>query len=690
MQPLSWYVRRLAAMSPGEGANRALDAARDTVDALRVRAGWTPQPPASLLSDGVPRFRLSDVAVGEWASARPGSPQAVWRDRLVRAAEDIAAHRLSLFDLQAHDLGDPIDWNRDPKSGRRAPMRFGRWIDYRDHSLAGDCKFVWEPNRHHQLTVLARAYRATGDERYAETAMAQLESWLDACPFGLGMNWRSTLELGIRIINWVWVLDLVHESGRPEGALRSRLLVSVHQHVWEIARRYSSGSSANNHLVGEAAGVFVATAYLAGLDPGGHLHRESREILAREIVRQSHEDGGTREQALAYQLFVLQFYLIVDTVARACGRPMTSAFEKRLERMIGFVNALAEGGEALPAFGDADDGYVLDLGGRFEDWRSWLGVGAVRFERPDVAKQAAGGCEAVRWLLGREGSVRLAELKARAGHSLLTSRALPQSGYYLLQTGGRTSGDTVSVVFDCGELGFGSIAAHGHADALSFTLRAFCCEVFVDPGTYDYFTYPAWRRYFRSTRAHNTVQIDGVDQSRMEGPFLWGYRAQARCRGWEPTIEGGRVTGDHDGYRHLADPVTHRRTLALAGSPPVLTITDEVLASGEHEVAVFFHASEAAKTDAAGPRSFEIRVEGGVARLTLDERLEVEQLRGSLHPLGGWVSRGYHRRAPSTTFVGRARSHGSQVFVCRVELHPEPYAGRARTLLKTICGPGDT
>ena len=226
----------------------------------------------------------------------------------------------------------------------------------------------------------------------------------------------------------------------------------------------------------------------------------------------------------------------------------------------------------------------------------------------------------------------------------------------------------MSVVFDCGELGFGAIAAHGHADALSFTLRAFGEDVLVDPGTYDYFTYPEWRRYFRSTRAHNTVEVDGLDQSTMEGPFLWGQRAQARCLAWEPAPDGGRVSGEHDGYCRLPDPVTHRRTLELGGVPPVLTITDRIAAEDLHEVALAFHAAETADVEQVGPRCFEIRVEGGTVRLTLDAALSVERLQGSEPPRGGWVSRGYHRRLPATTLVGRARSRGPQTLVCRLEV----------------------
>lgn len=670
MQPLSWYLRRLAAMSPDEAASRAAEVVRDAADALRVSAGWTPRPPAELLKAGDPRFRVSDLSVGEWCSAPAGSAEAAWRDRLLKTAADIEAHRLTFFDLERHDLGPVIDWNRDCRSGRRTPLRFGRWIDYRDFSLAGDCKLVWEPNRHHHLVVLARAYRASGEERYARAVLGQLESWLDACPFGRGINWRSTLELGIRLINWVWALDLIRETGLPSGPLRSRILESVHHHVWEIAGRYSGGSSANNHLVGEAAGVLVATAYFEGLDPGARLHDESREILAHEILRQSYEDGGTREQATGYQVFVLQFYLVVEAVARAIGKPMPPSFESRLERMLDFVHGLAEAGP-LPAFGDADDGRVLDLNGRDAVWQSWLGVAAVRFERPDFAQVGDGGpSETARWLLGRGAPERLEALKERATDTPLAPRAFPESGYYLLQSGGRADGSCVSVVFDCGELGFGSIAAHGHADALSFTLRAFGRDLLVDPGTFDYFSYPEWRRYFRSTRAHNTIEIDGLDQSTMEGPFLWGQRAQARCLRWEPAAGGGCVSGEHDGYRRLPDPVIHRRTLELAGTPPVLTITDLILAEGGHDVALSFHAAETAEVTARGPRSFEIRVQGGVARLTFDEALTVQALRGSEEPMGGWVSRGYHRRSPSTTLIGRARTQGPRTFVCRVELHP--------------------
>jgi Heparinase II/III-like protein/Heparinase II/III N-terminus len=673
MPPVTWYLRRLQAMSPEELGWRVRSTLRDHVDRACLTLGRSPAPRRGEGADrpGVePGFRVSDVGEGEWAGLGPETPESGWLRRLRDRADRIARHRLSFFDLVDRDLGDPIDWNRDHGSGKRAPMRFAPAIDYRDFQVTGDAKVVWEPNRHHQLVVLGRAYRASGEATYAAAIGEQLESWLDQCPFGMGMNWRSPLELAIRLINWVWTLDLIRESGRLSRELRSRVRRAVYLHLWEITRKYSRGSSGNNHRIGEAAGVFVATAYFHDLPDAPRWREESHRILAEEILAQTYPDGCTREQALGYHLFVLQFFLIAGIVARWIGHDLSRAYWARLERMLEFVGALSEGGRDLPMFGDSDDGYVLDLGEAPGETRGLLATGAVLFARPDFKRWSGGYVEPARWLLGRASRVEFDRLPATPPDEPLASRAFAESGHYLLQHGRSGRPDRVSVTFDCGELGFQSIAAHGHADALSFTLRAFGTDVFVDPGTYDYFSFPRWREYFRSTRAHNTVVIDGADQSVMLGPFLWGARARARRLRWEPRSDGGLVAAEHDGYTRLGDPVMHRRTLELDGRSRVLTLRDEIAARGRHDIEVCFHLSEHCVASHAGGHRYEITVGGGTVTLEVDPRLSVTALSGSEDPLGGWVSRGYHRKVPSTTLVGRGESRGTSTFITHVHIGP--------------------
>lgn len=660
-------------MSPREIGWRVGSVVRDTVDRGRIATGLYPNETAAF-GGAEPRvgpgFRVSDVEVGAWSKAAASAPEVEWRRRLARQADALAEHRFTFFDLSERHLGEPIDWNRDHSASKAAPLRFAPSIDYRDFRETGDCKLVWEPSRHHQLVVLGRAFRATGEKRYAAAVEEQLASWLDQCPFGIGMNWRSPLELSIRLINWVWALDLIEGSGYPSAPVRRRLLHTAWLHMWDVTRKYSQGSSANNHTIGEAAGVYIGASYWRGLAKVDTWRREAKEILVREAENQTYADGLNREQALGYHYFVLQFLLVCGLVGRWTEDEFPPRYWKQVEAMMNLAAAFTEGGP-LPMIGDADDGYVLDLGGTRGDFGPLLAVGASLFGRADFKAQAGPPPEAARWLLAAGWASYVAIPDPVPAP--LVSRAFADSGYYLLQHGIPGSPDSLSAVFDCGELGFGSISAHGHADALSVVVRAFGRDVLVDPGTYDYFTYPQWRSYFRSTDAHNTVVIDGQDQSRMLGLFLWGDRAHSRRVAWAPTPGGGSVVGEHDGYTRLADPVVHRRRVEVDGDRGFVTIEDRLEAQGSHEVSVAFHFAEDCDVSPRGDNVLVVALDGRSLRFEMDPSLEVRTVRGEPHPGGGWISRGYHRKTPATVVRGTARISGSATFTCRLALgaHPE-------------------
>jgi hypothetical protein len=659
-------------MSPLEIAWRVRSKVRDTVDRPLVGVRSRPRPIDAILhrnGSAFPSIRLVDFAPGEWASEKLGDSEKHWQGELMAKADKIVDHRLSFFDLVDHPLGHPIQWNRDHKAGIDCPLKFAAAIDYRDHHEVGDCKFVWEPSRHHQFVVLALAYRATGKVFYAQALVEQLDSWLHQCPFGLGMQWRSPLELGIRLINWVWAMDLIWDSGVVHDALRSRWMNSLYLHVWDVSRKFSKGSSANNHLIGEAAGVFIATSYLKQMNNASRWRCESRDILAREIGEQTYPDGLTREQALGYHLFVIQFYTLAGIVARKCGEDFDSVYWARLEKMYEAIGRLSEGGDELPLYGDADDGYVIDLGGHPRDVRVWMAIGAVLFQRPDFKAWSGGYAEQAGWLLGESSRCTFDQIPDPPKDSPITSHGFEGAGYYLLQHGIQNSLERISVLFDCGELGYKSIAAHGHADALSFTLRAFGRDVLVDPGTYDYFTYPEWRNYFRSTRAHNTIEIDGQDQSALLGAFMWGSRATAHCTHWSPNPSGGSVAGEHDGYARLDDPVNHRRSLNLTGDRRELTVTDEINANGRHELAVYWHFSRNCGIQSIENNNIVIDVDSaGEVVLECDSRWTLEQIKGNKDTMAGWVSRGYHRREAGTTLIGRWTSSGNAEITTRIRI----------------------
>jgi len=576
------------------------------------------------------------------------------------AADRIIAGRYDVFALEDVDLGSPPRWNRDPKTGIEAPLDFGKTLDYRDPRRVGDCKYLWEPNRHLHLVTLAQAYALTSQLCYAVALREQLDSWFIACPFRMGVNWSSSLEAALRLINWsaAWHLVGGRHSRLFEGedgeAFRQRWLVSVYQHAEFIAGHLSLHSSANNHLIGEVAGLYTAGVTWPHWPRAAQWRANGKAILEREALLQNAPDGVNREQAVSYLQWELDLLLIPLFAARANGDDFAPAYAARIEAMLVYLASIMDFGGNVPMFGDADDGFVVRLDPRpgFCPYRSLLATGALLFGRGDLKAKAGGLDDKTRWLLGVCADADFACLDTSAAR-LPIRREFPDGGYYVLGTDFETPAE-IRLVADAGPLGYRRIAAHGHADALSFTLSVGGLEFLVDPGTFAYHTESDWRSYFRGTAAHNTVRIDGQDQSQQGGNFMWLRKARAGCATWSTNPGRDLFEGWQDGYAALADPVMHRRRIELDKRARRILMEDTLEMQGAHDVEIFFHCHEACALREQG-NNITLTRDGKVVTLGLPDGGDVRILRGSIAPIGGWVSRAFDRKEPSHTIVWRAR-----------------------------------
>ena len=131
---------------------------------------------------------------------------------MLSSAAATLQNRFDLLGYQTLWFGDPIDWHLDPVWSRRAPRVHWTQLNPLDPAEVGDSKVVWELNRHQWVAGLAQAYAVTGDERYAESALRAIESWIEANPYGIGVNWSSSLEVAYRLMSWSWTLMLIRES----------------------------------------------------------------------------------------------------------------------------------------------------------------------------------------------------------------------------------------------------------------------------------------------------------------------------------------------------------------------------------------------------------------------------------------------------------------------------------------------
>ena len=670
---LLWRLNRVQCMTRTEVRHRLLRA-------VEIRAErW-----GLLGSDVVPPPDLTH-ATRPWIHAKARVDAVPY----LAAADRIAAGKFDVFALRGVELGSPPRWNRDPKTGVEAPLSFGMLLDYRDSRRVGDVKYLWELNRHLHIVTLAQAYALGRDVRYFDVIRRHLESWFVSCPYRMGPNWSSALEAAIRLINWsvAWQLlggissQLFEDA---EGArLRQRWLESIYQHAQFVQGNFSLYSSANNHLIGEAAGLFVAALTWPCWPRARVWLAEAKAILEREILLQNASDGVNREQAVSYQQFELDLLLLPLLAGRASGQKFSAAFESRIEVMMEYLASIMDAGGNIPMFGDSDDALVAKLaqGGECRRYRSLLATAAILFRRGDFRAKARGLDDKTRWLFG-EGADTAYEGLDLSGTQLPIRRAFSEGGYYILGCDFET-GNEIRLVADAGPVGYQTIAAHGHADALAFTLSVGGKEFLIDPGTYAFHTQGPWRRYFRGTAAHNTLRIDGMDQSQPGGSFMWLRKADARCTLWRSSDDRDVFEGSHDGYAHLPDPVEHRRKITLEKRARQVILEDTMLMSGAHEIELFFHCSEQCRVEPA-PGCCLISRDGRMLILRLPEApgATTRVHCGKLAPISGWVSRSFDEKQPAPTIVWRARLAGDVVLRSEISCC-DPASPRSAQLDKT-------
>jgi hypothetical protein len=666
-----WLWRRLRCMSLPEVIHRVGRALQEGSDRLQAR--W--QGPAFGAAHSANLAALSHPA--PWLVGAPAALSAQERQAVLTAAQRIQAGQFIFFG-KSHAMGFPPRWNTCPATGREAPLRWGMALNYRDNALVGDIKALWEPSRHAELVTLAQAFALTHDLRLARACGALVQSWIAQCPYPRGAHWASALEVAIRLLHWAaaWQLLGGAESplfGGPAGqALRRQWLASIWQHQRFVARHLSAHSSANNHRLGEWLGLLVAAHTWPCWRASPRWQARSRAGFEAEVLRQNAPDGVNREQALWYHHEVADMMRIAATVLQAHGLSFGPAFAQRHQAMLDFILAVMDAGGHLPALGDSDDAQYLPLvpastaqapvhgGLNPAPFQSLLAHGAITFGRADF-KSAAGSLDAkTRWLLGPQAPARWEALAAVPPRP--ARRLFEDGGYAVLGTRlGEPS--ELRLVADSGPLGYLSLAAHGHADALAFTLSVHGRPVLIDPGTYSYHTEPAWRDWFRSTAAHNTVEIDGRNQSEIGGPFLWLRKAHARLEVLEIGPECDVWQASHDGYARGPRPLTHRRRIELDHALGEIRVFDSFEGQGPHDAAWHWHFAPGWVLQPGGHGTVTVSQPGAALPawvIHLPAGLSAQVLSASTQPRGGWVSERLGHKAPGTTLrvSGRIEAHG--------------------------------
>ena len=279
---------------------------------------------------------------------------------------------------------------------RRSPAdRYAFRINHRSEGQTGNVKQVWEVSRLHHLTLLGAAFLVTQEERYAQRVADQLRSWWRENPFLSGVHWTNGIEVGIRLISLVWIRRLLEEwPGVRDLFERNELAVQqIRWHQQYLAAFRSRGSSANNHVIAEAAGQLVASCAFPWFPESRRWRRTSARLLERELIRNTFPSGIGRELASDYQCFVAELGLVAAIEAEASRCPLGPAARTRLCAMVDSAAALLDEKLRPPRQGDGDEGRALLLDApQRGGWRSLLAAGDVVFRPAGLVAGRRGRC----------------------------------------------------------------------------------------------------------------------------------------------------------------------------------------------------------------------------------------------------------------------------------------------------------
>jgi Heparinase II/III-like protein/Heparinase II/III N-terminus len=549
----------------------------------------------------------------------------------------------------------PADWHRDIFSGKSFPLSFAKKINIRkDPELSAKC--VWEINRLQFLMQVAIKYRQTKNAAVLNQFITINKSWNEANPYLTGVNWYSNIEVNLRLINWLlcWEVlnadELIKEDNGFKSFVTDVWLPMIHQHCVYSYKNPSKFSSANNHLISEYAGLFVASVKWSFKESPQWI-AYSQKGLEAEIIKQHSVNGVNKEEAAEYIQFITDFFLVAYVAGENSNHPFSKQYKNQLHQILSYICSFLDSRGNFPKYGDEDDGkcFIVDFDESFNNFKSLLTSGAIIFNDP-VLKAKSNGFDGKNQLLfGEEGKKifdAVADASLEEGSQFYTAE-----GHFICRR--KENNQEVYFHFDAAPLGFLSIAAHGHADALSFLMNVDGQPVFTDPGTYTYHTAPEWRNYFVSTLAHNTIRVNKTNQANFAGSTLWLNHYKCTVLNAATSDVTDVIKASHNGYEKYG--ITHTREIIFDKKLLQFIINDTVESKkrGNFFIEMAFHLHPVIQIKTVNENTFElINKNGRNVQLQTDPKLKTSVVCGQTEPeIAGWYSKSFLEKEPANTII---------------------------------------
>ncbi len=429
----------------------------------------------------------------------------------VAAADKALHHTFDLLGSSPPPLGKDIDWHADfTTSHRWSPHQYYAFARPAPYPGGYEIKIPWELSRCQHFAWLGQAYWFTGDEKYPQEFIAQVTDWIEKNPPQWGVNWKWSMDVAIRAVNWLWGYYFFKDSPSLSNPFLITFYKSLISHARHILRNLErSEGLTTNHYLSNLVGLVYLGILLPELKEAQEWRKVGLQELESELFKQTTPDGACFEASTSYHRLDTELFLSATLLAQLNGHPFSPEYMARLGKMLDFIQKITKPDGTVPLFGDQDNGRLHrlkvweDADREWLDHRYLLAIGAILFQRDDFAFAAGEQKEESIWLYTQQALDFWEQIAQRPEPvKPAQSTLFPHAGIGIL----RSPDHYLAIV--AGPNGQNGVGGHAHNHALSFEFYANGQTWIIDPGTYTYTKdYPA-RNTFRSTTWHNTICID--------------------------------------------------------------------------------------------------------------------------------------------------------------------------------------
>lgn len=512
----------------------------------------------------------------------------------IAAADRVCEHVFDLLGSGPVQLGEKIDWHVDFKTNHRYnPQAYFADIHPAAYPGGHDIKVPWELSRFQHIPWLGEAYWFTGDEKYAREFVAQVTDWIERNPSEFGVNWTTSMEAAIRLVNWFWGLAFFRGSPTLTDEFLTELAKSFLAHGRHIFRNLERHDTyTGNHYLADLVGLIFLGSLCPYFKEAENWHKFGMVELWKEMDKQVYPDGVDFEASIGYHRFVTEFFVSAVVLCQLNQLEVSGQVLERLEKMLEFVLHYTKPDGTVPLFGDFDNGRLQRLKVWGEADREWLdhrfllALGAVIYGRDDFGQGAGDQWEEAVWMLGERALTAKEALESKSLELLkLPSRSFPVGGIYVMRHG------DLYLAVEAGSNGQNGNGGHAHNDTLSFELFAGGQSWIIDPGTYAYSGDFEARNTFRSARYHNGLLVDGREPNQIDKVALFSLPDAI-----SPEVDAWRSTSESDIFSasYISVPSTRvKRTFVLDKQQNCLLIQDEVVSPGQHVLEAYLHCAPA-------------------------------------------------------------------------------------------------